>query len=151
MSKVLSYCVDLLVNIHDVKAPDAPDHPFTVHCLNLESKSKRSRLAFPAIYLVLGLVLGAVLINADPSSSDRWNKVFGAVVGVFSALLAFWKPSVELEQSDCVELLGGKKLTAADIASINKLLSLPTKSFENVVKLVSAMCSFLAIYLLTGK
>ncbi len=151
MSKTLTFCVDLLVNTLKVQEEEAAKHPFTLHCLALEKRSLQARLAYPAIYLVLGLILGALLLNADPASSDRWNKIFGAVLGVFSALLAFWKPSIELEQSDCARLLGGRKLASSDIASINKFLALPTKRFDNIVKLIGALCSFAAIYLLTGK
>jgi len=151
MSKTLTFCVDLLVNTVGVPEPQAAKHPFTLHCLHLEVRSVQLRLAYPAIYLVMGLILGALLLNADPGASDRWNKVFGAVIGVFSALLVFWKPNVELDQADCVRLLAGKKLPSADIATINRFLALPTKSFDNMVKLISAVCSFAAIYLLTGK
>jgi hypothetical protein len=151
MSKTLDFCVELLVNTLKLTTPQAESHAFTVHCLALESRSARVRLLYPIIYLALGLILGALLLGIDPSTSDRWNKVFGAVIGVFSALLAFWNPGVELEQSDCVRLLGGRRLSSADLATINKFLALPTKRFDNTVKLISAFCSFIAFYLLTGK
>ncbi len=151
MSRLKSYCIDLLVNAHGVSKADAPGHPFTVHCSALEAESNRARWLYPFLYLVLGLILISLVMGADLAASDRWNNMFGAVVGVFSALLAFWKPNVELLQSNAQELLNGKRITTADLVELNKMLALPSKSFDRVIKLVSALCSFLAIYLLTGK
>lgn len=148
MSKVSEGCVAILTGALGFPKDAAEKHLLTRHVLELERNSKRARFVYPIVYLVMGLIL-ALIVTQMSTKTDTWNKLFGAVVGVFSALLAFWKPSIELSQSDCEKFLEGKKLATTDIQELNRLLAIPTKDFENIIKLISAGASFVAIYLLT--
>ena len=151
MSKLNEECIEILTGAFGVKPKDAPAHPFVLYAMTLERRAKAARIAYPLLYLAIGAALFGSLTIFDATHTDSWNKLFGALVGVFSALVTFWKPDIELKQSDCQRLLSGKKLAVTDLLLINKSLALPSQSFENVVKLIGALASFLAFYLLMGK
>jgi hypothetical protein len=148
MTKLEAKAVELLIEALGIPENEVSSHPFYLHVQRLERKSKRARLVYPLVYLALGGVLILALNIYDPSISDDWEKLFGAVLGVFSALLAFWKPTVLLTQEDCRTLLKEKKITGGDLREFNDLLGLPDKKVDDVLKLVGAIASFAAIYLL---
>jgi hypothetical protein len=149
MASIENKVEGLLTGNDYCKAEDVAVHPFYVHVIGLKRKSQRARWIYPLVYLVLGLVFVIVFCELGPMKTDQWQKLFGAVLGVYSALLAFWKPEVLLTQDDCAKRLGNKnKIPTADLQEINKLLSLPSKKADDILKLVGALASFAAIYLL---
>jgi hypothetical protein len=149
MSRTTEACIEVLKGAMGLSDAAAKSHPLTKFVETLETKAKAARWAYPLLYLATGVALVASVQFFDVAKPDSWNKLFGAVVAVFSALLAFWKPDVELKPADCTRL-AGIRFTSADIAEINKGLALPSKTFDNVTKLVGAIASFVATYLLLG-
>jgi hypothetical protein len=132
-----------------VKKEEVPSHPFYIFITQWEGKSRRARWIYPLAYLVLGLVFLAVMYGfSGASKPDLW-KLFGAVAAVFSALLAFYKPDVTLRQEDVKPHIPGNKLMhGADLKEFNRLLALPSKKAEDVFKLLGALASFFAVYVL---
>jgi hypothetical protein len=148
MSQLTDLCGEILTGSMNVPSQEASTHPFTLFAAELERKAKIARLAYPFVYLAIGIAFLLSLAYFSSTQPDSWSKLVGAILAVFSALMTFWKPDVELKQSDCRTLLQGKRLAGSDLQEINKLLSVPSKTFENVVKLLGALASFVAVYLL---
>lgn len=148
MNELETKCAELLTELFEVQLTDVPNHPFYKHICALNRQAKNARLIYPFVYIALGLILWSIFSTFDPTINDQWQKLFGAVLGVFSALLAFWKPTVLLTQEDCRIHLN-KKLTATDLREFNDLLGLPSKKVDDILKLVGAIASFVAIYFLT--
>jgi hypothetical protein len=146
MASPTEKCAALLKELGYTTAP--AEHALYKLVVALEKRSRRARMLYPAVYLGLGLVFVFAFYSLGLTKQGDAGKLAGAVIGVFSALLAFWKPDVALTQDDCVRTLGGKKLSAADLQDINRTLEMPSKKAEDALKLLGALASFPAAYLL---
>jgi hypothetical protein len=111
-----------------------------------ELTALRARWLYPLLYVVVGAIAFLGLTEFTSLTWDQRGKFFGAVVGLASALVVLWQPKVTLTQGDCEKLLG-KKLAGSDLQELNAFLSLPNKTHENILKLIAAAGSFIAIYL----
>src|SRR5262245_239189 len=111
-----------------------------------ECEAMQARWFYPLLYVIGGAVVFLGLAGFTSATWDQRGKYFGAVVGLASALVALWTPKVTLTQSDCEKYLG-KKLAGSDLQALNTVLSPPSKKHENILKLVGAAGTFIAIFL----
>ena len=149
MPAATAFIIKVLVGTGAVPAANATTHPLTLHVANVEARATRARWAYPLMYVVVGLAVLLSLHKLTAGDVDNWAKLVGAMLGMFSALTAFWKPDAEVTQADCRTLLGSP-LAGSDLTELNKLLEVSGKTYEKVMKLIGAAVSYLAVYLVVG-
>lgn len=149
MASPTDFIVNVLVGAEGIPLADAKIHPLTLLVAKVEERAKRARWAYPLMYVAVGLAVVLSLHWFVAKSPDNWAKLVGAMLGMFSALIAFWKPDAEVTQAECRALLK-KPLAGSDLSDLNKMLEVSGKTYEKVMKLLGAAVSYLAVYLVIG-
>jgi len=143
MDKLLDKCKALLQRSdisQDLQAR------YILHVKEVQRYAKHARWIYPLVYLLVGTAAATGLFYFGAITPEKWDKFLGAVIGLASALIAFWQPKILLRQEDCEDILG-KRLAASDLQEFNSYLSLPSKQHDDICKLIGAFASFLAVYL----
>lgn len=96
MASPVQICVDVLMGAMGMTKQEAQAHAFTAYIAKVENKANRARWAYPLVYIALGVIFVLCLHWFVSPGPDKWSKLMGAILGVFSALLAFWKPGTEV-------------------------------------------------------
>ena len=146
MTPLQQACCKILSEL-SIEQPET--HGFYLLVTEREQTAKsRSGLFFSVWYLAIGLALALIAWLAVSLSLEQLGKVCGGVLGVFSALLAFYRPRFVLTQADCVSSLK-TPLALVDLAYLNSLMPTVSDDHDRRLKLIAAITSYLFIYLST--
>ena len=146
MTQVQKDCTTILENsgiADDKKAA------FCSYVIRVERQARHARYFIPVLYLACGSAV-YLLIQSRDLSPDQKDKFITGLLGCFTALLAFYKPSFQLKQSDCEKYLG-TRLTGADLNLINSGLKVSNDFYDKVSKAIAALLSYWFLYRITLK
>jgi hypothetical protein len=136
MTPAQEKCAQILRDSH-VAQPQK--HEFFKRVTAVEKDARIGRWGYPVLYAAFGGIVGCLF--SLQISLDLKSKFFPALAAVFTALLAFYKPSHLVTQRDCFEHLE-KFLPAIDLAEINKAIDSETDHLDKWYKLAAALISY---------
>ena len=131
-------CEAILKNFPDI--PPEKKKDFCSYVSQLEWRSRHARYAFPLFYLILGGGFFLVICLRGVPLSQKSAFITG-LLGCFTALLAFYKPSFQVNPAECRKRLG-ILLTIVQMNLINNGLKVSTGAYDNASKAVAAFLSY---------
>ena len=143
MNELQAKCEEILTG------SDVDDDRKNGFCNFLRKMGRRATYArwiYPLTYFALGALAWVGIEAFGEIQTDAWRRYFAAVVVFTSAVIAFWRPNVNITQLDCNQYLG-KKLAGTDLSDLNALLSLRENQHDKMLKLIGAAGSLFSIYL----
>lgn len=145
MTELQQVIVNMLSQL-DISSPKKNE--FLSFVNKKEEEVKQKRYFNLVIYFCIGLSLIVVALVFFSGDVEKASKFGGAVLGLFLAILALYNPSVTISQENCRDHLG-VSLPAPNLNLINSHLEVAPKQLDKKLKLISALISYVAIYLLT--